>query len=685
MTNEALGRRSPGRWWPWAALAGVLVIGAALRFGNLGAIGESNTYYTAAVKGMLQSWSNFYFAAAEPGGSVTVDKPPVGLWLETASAALFGVSGFAVVLPNLLAGLGSIVVLFHLIRRSFGDWPAVLAALALALTPVSIAVERNNTPDGILVFTLLLAAWAFLKAAETDRLRWLLVGGALVGIGFNVKMLQAYLPLPAFYALYLFGSNGGWKRKVPKLGATTVVLLVVSLSWALSVDLTPADQRPYVGGSTTNSEIELIVGYNGIERLIGGPGRAGGGAAPRTPSGSPQPGFGDPLPGHVDPPGGSGPFMGDGRQDGGFMGGGPGGGGAFGTGAAGPLRLFQSGLAAQVSWLLPFGLIALGALLWALWRSRRQPTDSKPLAMRHAALLWGGWLLTGAAFFSVAQFFHQYYLTMLAAPLAAIVAVGFWLLWSWRASDASRFIAVLGLAALVTFLFQAYAVAMYGRFGFWLVAPLALAVVGMAAATSGSRSTSTRWIASGVAAVAVALLIVPAVWSTLTMLYVTENGGLPQAYGSVVDPAFGGRAPRSEPPATTPQRALKPNMREANAALLTYLQANTHDVKYLLVVPSSQQGAGYVLATGRPVLYAGGFGGNDPVLDAAGLARRVADGDVRYVLWGGGLGRAGGQSASDMTRYLEAECAVVDPSTWGGTGPSNAGRSEAGKLYRCGS
>lgn len=366
------------------------------------------------------------------------------------------------------------------------------------------------------------------------------------------------------------------------------------------------------------------------------------------------------------------------------MGGGLGGGGAFGTGSAGPLRLFQSGLAAQVSWLLPFGLIALGALVWVLWRGQARPTDSGSLALRHAALLWGGWLLTGAAFFSVAQFFHQYYLTMLGAPLAAVVAVGFWLLWSWRSADPGRFIAVLGGAALVTLIFQGYAVSMYGKFGAWLIAPLVLAATGIVATVRGSRSNSARWIASGVATVALALLIVPGVWSTLTMLYVTENGGLPQAYGSVVDPAFGGRAPRNDTAAAAPQRALKPNIREANLALLAYLQANSGDVKYLLVVPSSQQGAGYVLATGRPVLYAGGFSGNDPVLNAVGLAERVAAGDVRFVLWGGGMGRSGGQGSSDITRYLEARCQLVDPSKWGGTSLYNAGPGEAGKLYRCG-
>ncbi len=678
MANGTVGRRTLGRGWPWAALVGVVILGAALRFGNLAAIGDSNTYYTAAVKGMLQSWNNFYFAAAEPGGSVTVDKPPVGLWLETASAAVFGVTGFAVVLPNLLAGLGSIVVLFHLIRRSFGNWPAVLAALVLALTPVSIAVERNNTPDGILVFTLLLAAWAFTKATETDRLRWLLVGALLVGIGFNIKMLQAYLPLPAFYALYFFGSAAGWRSKALKLAATTVVLLGVSLSWAVSVDLTPADRRPYVGGSTTNSEIELILGYNGIERLIGGPGRAGGGAAV-PPQGATPPDATNPAPGV-----GSFPFAGGGRQDGGFPGGGPGGaGGAFGTGSAGPLRLFQSGLAAQVSWLLPFALIALGTLAWRVWRDRSGVPDPRRDHLRRAALLWGGWLMTGAVFFSVAQFFHQYYLTMLGAPLAAIVAVGFSLLWSWRTADAGRFIAVLGAAALTTLIFQTYAASVYGQFGMWLGVPFALVLAGMVAAMAGVRSMSSRWAELGVAGVAVGLVIVPFVWSTLTMLYVTENGGLPQAYGAVVESAFGARAPRADNVTGAPERTLKPNARSADPALVDYLQAHSSDVKYLLVVPSSQQGAEYVLATGRPVLYAGGFGGNDPILDSAGLAGRVAAGEVRFVLWGGGLGRAGGPNANDISRYLEAQCQVVEPANWNATATDSGRPEEIGALYRC--
>ncbi|MFQ5341101.1 MAG: ArnT family glycosyltransferase [Anaerolineae bacterium] len=166
------------------------MLGAFLRFYQLGAYSIGNTYYAATVKSMLTSWHNFFYAAFEPGGSVTVDKPPLGFWVQAISAYFLGVNGFALALPNALAGLGSILLVYHLVRRRFGVWPGLAAALALAVTPVTIAAERNNTIDGLLVFVLLLAAWAFLKASESGKLRHLLLGVFLVGLGFNIKMVD---------------------------------------------------------------------------------------------------------------------------------------------------------------------------------------------------------------------------------------------------------------------------------------------------------------------------------------------------------------------------------------------------------------------------------------------------------------------------------------------------------------
>ena len=228
-------RISSERLLGWIGLPVIIILAAVLRFANLNAIGLANHYYTAAVTSMLQSWHNFFFVAAEPGGSVSVDKPPLGLWIQTISAYFFGVSGFSVVLPEILAGILSVIVLYHLVRRSFGTVAGLLAALALAITPIVVATDRNNTMDSTLILTLLLAAWAFIKATETSKLRYLLLGAALVGIGFNIKMLEAFLPLPAFYALYFLGSKEKLWNKFWKLGVASILLLVISFSWAVAV------------------------------------------------------------------------------------------------------------------------------------------------------------------------------------------------------------------------------------------------------------------------------------------------------------------------------------------------------------------------------------------------------------------------------------------------------------------
>jgi len=191
------------RVWHRIALAGILLLALFYSFFRLEQEGYGNLYYAAAVKSMLTSWHNFFFVSFDPGGFVTVDKPPLGLWVQAVSAALFGFNGLSLLLPQALAGVVSVALLYHLVRRTFGPTAGLLAALVLALTPISVAANRNNTMDSQLVLVLLLAAWAVLRATETGRLRWLLACAVLVGLGFNIKMLQAYLVLPAFYLLYL--------------------------------------------------------------------------------------------------------------------------------------------------------------------------------------------------------------------------------------------------------------------------------------------------------------------------------------------------------------------------------------------------------------------------------------------------------------------------------------------------
>ncbi len=206
----------------YAGLSAIIVLAALLRFYNIDAIGDANTYYTAGIKSMLTSWKNFFFVAAEPGGSVSIDKPPLGLWLQAVSAYFLGMNGFAVALPQIVAGILSVPVLFHLVRMHFGTVAGLLAAFVLAVTPVAVATDRNNTMDSTLVFTLLLAAWVFLQATKSGKLRYLLLGAVLVGLGFNIKMLQAFLPLLAFYAVYFLGARIRWRTRLAHLALASV-------------------------------------------------------------------------------------------------------------------------------------------------------------------------------------------------------------------------------------------------------------------------------------------------------------------------------------------------------------------------------------------------------------------------------------------------------------------------------
>jgi 4-amino-4-deoxy-L-arabinose transferase-like glycosyltransferase len=650
-----------------------VILAAVLRFANLAALGYANHYYTAGVASMLQSWHNFFFVAAEPGGSVSIDKPPVGLWLQAISAYIFGVNGFGVLLPQILAGILSVIVLYHLVRRWFGMGAGLLAALALAITPVVVATDRNNTMDSTLILTLLLAAWAFIQATEGGKLRHLLLGAALVGIGFNIKMLQAFLPLPAFYALYLLGAKAGLGlgRKLANLTLASILLLVVSLSWAVIVDLTPADQRPYVGSSGNNSVLNLMLGYNGVERLTGMGGRAGflsglfggdgdgmnrglppRGAAGAPPSifpqqgtggrnnGFPPPGAGGIYAGLLQPGANGGLPAGGPGPRGGSPGGGPGPQGGFGgAGQAGLLRLFTTPLSKEVSWLLPFGLFSV--VLLAFRTRLRWPSA------RHqgATLLWGGWLLTGGVFFSVAGFFHEYYLSMLAPPLAALVAIGAVELWRIREEQPWLAIGLLLLAASGTLGLQiAIAQAFVGNV-WWLATGVVLFVIGAMLLVMAASRRLRRITLAGFITVMTALLITPGIWSALTTMNSSANQSLPSAYsGQPSGPANGGDV-------------------QVNWALLDYLEANTRDTKYLIAVPSSMQGSDYVLATGRPVLYLGGFMGRDQVTIGDDLAHMVAAGELRYIYWnrdgGNGFG-AGGGSQSSISAWVTSSCMAIE-------------------------
>lgn len=652
------------KYLPTFAILAIMLLSATLHFWDIDSIGDSNAYYTAAVESMTQSWHNFFFASAEPGGSVTVDKPPLGLWIETISALLLGVSGFSTVLPNILAGILSVPLLYHLVKKHFGAVAGLVAALVVATTPVVFAADRNNTQDGLLTFFLLLAAWAFIKSVETGKARWLFLGAVIVGLGFNIKMLQAFLPVPAFFALYFFGAKVGWFKKIGLTFAALVMMSAVSLSWTLYVDSVPADERPFIGSSRDNSVMGLITGHNGTSRLFGGfrrnqqtsPAGQQAGAANDGPDGfNPN--------ASPDNPNGQLPTN-DGAQARPMF--------SWETGAPGVFRFFQPPLAAEMSWLLPFALFSL--VMIAIQSKIKLPVES---GAHLGLILWGGWLMTCVVFFSmVSGIFHSYYVVMLVPALGGVVGGGFGYLW-WNQVEGhaeSGWLLTLGVA--VTVAFQIYLAWQYGVNALFQPSAFLLVALATILLFMSLIRPSKVWNRAAFSVLLIGLMLVPLAWSALTVIEGAE-GNLPAAYGVSGN---GGRVQQVNVKNAAPAQSNSEAKRAVNETLLAYLEANTQGMKYLVAVESSQVGAPYVLATGRPVLYMGGFGGGDNVVSADDLAEMVANGELRYVLFG-----LDGRNKQEIGAWLRSSCTVVEQfSQTGSTQPQPQGGDGGGKiLYEC--
>ncbi|HEY6542061.1 MAG TPA: glycosyltransferase family 39 protein [Ktedonobacteraceae bacterium] len=653
------------------ALGGILLISIVMNFYELGKNGFGS-YYPAAVLSMMDNWHNFFFAAYDPGGFVSIDKPPVGFWLEVASAKIFGFNSVSILLPQALAGVLSVWLLYYLVRRHFGIVAGLLAALALALNPISILTNRNVTIDSTLTLVLLLGAWTVLKAAETGRLRWLLLTAVIVGIGFNIKTLEAYLVVPAYGLLYLLAAPHRLRKRIGHLALAGVLLLAISLSWVVAVDLTPASQRPYVGSTQDNSELSLALGYNGIQRLLGSFGGFGGGSsANRTPNGAPPSGNTNGTPpnfGNGRPAGLGGDGSGQQLPSGGTGGGGAA--GLFDIGTPGPLRLFTQPLAGQIAWLLPFALLGAVALAWQ--RRPRLQSDRK----QQSLLLWGMWLLTAGIFFSVATFFHQYYFTVMAPAIAALFGIGVVMMWQdyrrggWRGW-------LLPIALVATLAEQVYILSQYPTWGQWLI-PLLVVLGGIAVAALviariaprlHLRVPGRRVLVPALTAGVLVLLLAPTAWAAIPILTSTQADTL------VAGPttSFGGNAGGGQSANAS-----------SDAALIRYLESNQGTAKYVVAVLNSREADPIILATNQPVMTLGGFSGTDPILTTSQLSALVKSGQVKYFLINGsGGGGASGGSQSALITWITQNCTVVPSSQWqsSATSSSSGGFGGAMQLY----
>ena len=667
--KERLLRARPGDpAWARPALLALLVVTALLYLVGLSRNGWANEFYAAAVQAGTKSWKAFLFGSVDSSNFITVDKTPLFLWPMELTARVFGLNSWTLLIPQALEGVATVGVLYTTVRRWFGPAAGILAGAVMAVTPVATLMFRFDNPDAMLVLLMTLAAYATTRAIESGRTRWIALAGALLGLGYLAKMLQAFLVLPGLALAYLICGKPRLGKRIWQLLAGAAALLVAS-GWWVAIDLlTPAADRPYVGGSTDNSILNLTFSYNGLGRLTGESGPGGGG-----------------------------------------------GGGGFG-GATGLTRLFQADMGGQIAWLLPAALIALAVMLWVSRRAAR--TDRT----RAAALLWGGWLLvTGLVFSFMSGIIHPYYTVALAPAIAALVGIGASGLWRIRHTWLAR--AALAAGLVVT---AAVAWVLLDRSPSWFpwlrvgIVVAAAGAAGLILAGPLARPATVRGRAA-LAAVAGSLAVIvglagPLAYS-LDTAATAHSGSIPSA-GPTVASSFGpgggsfpggGKLPSGgELPSggTVPGRtggsgepgsgefpgrsggeglpssgefpggtdrspggragfssggtAGGPGGATTSAALSKLLETGASGYKWAAATVSSTSAASLELnSNGVPVMAIGGFTGSDPAPSLAEFKKLVAEHKIHYFIGGGmggggGFGGAGSSDASQITSWVES-------------------------------
>ena len=472
---------------PRPELLGLLALAGVLNLVSLGRNGWANEYYAAAARSMSTSWHDFLFASLDHSGVMTVDKPPLALWVQALSVRLFGYHPLSILVPQALMGMVSVALVYDLVRRRFGRIGGFVGGLALALTPITVAISRHNNPDALLVLCCVGALWCVVRALDAaparPSTRWLVLAGVCVGLGFETKMAVAFAVLPGIAAAWLWlapAARGRWHALRQLLGGGAA-MLVVGGAWPLLVELVPATDRPWVSGTGDNRVLSLIFGYNGLGRVDGQTGGPGGG-----------------------------------------------GGGTMFGGSPGPLRLLNSALGGQAGWLLGFALVsALGLLL----ATRLRRADARTGWL----LLVGGAFATTAVLFSAASgIFHPYYVSLLAPFAAALGGAGAAALIAGGVN--ARVVGPLAVAGGVAC--ELVVRSDYPGQLTWL-APL-LIVVGLLAAIALAAFGSRTVRAVAVSVALAALLIAPTAWAFDTLGHATSSTFPSGGPASIDAGGFGG-------------------------------------------------------------------------------------------------------------------------------------------------
>ncbi len=631
---QRLWRGSPADpAWARPALIGLLVATAVFYLYNLTANGWANSFYSAAVQAGSANWEALFFGSSDAANSITVDKPPASLWIMALSVKVFGLSSFSILLPQVVMGVAGVGVLYATVRKSFGVQAGLIAGAVLALTPVAVLMFRFNNPDALLTFLMVLAAWATMKSIEKTSPTWFMVVGVFIGLAFLTKTLQAFLVVPGFALAYLVAARTTLPKRIWHVILGGLAIVVSAGWWVAVVELLPASMRPYIGGSQTNSFLELTFGYNGLGRITG--------------------------------------------DETGSVGGGGGNWGSTGLG-----RMFNAEIGGQISWLIPAALILLAAGLCL--RGRRPRTDTR----RAAYLVWGAWLLvTGLTFSLMAGIFHAYYTVALAPAVAALVGMG--AAEAWQRRDRAAGAITLAMASAATAVWGFVLLSRSVEWNSWL--RIVVLAVGLAAALGFLVVTRIhrRAVPVVVGAALFAALLGPAAYSVQTVS-TGHSGSIvdagPTVAGATGGPGGGmrgGQAPggTTQAPGGTTQGGGTAtggrggaggmggllNAATPSTAVVSALSADADRYTWVAAAIGSQNAAGLQIGTQLPVMAIGGFNGSDPSPTLAQFQEYVQAGKVHYFLAGGGFGgqqNGGSTASSQISTWVQQNFATV---TIGGT------------------
>ncbi|MGI5376612.1 ArnT family glycosyltransferase [Streptomyces sp. CA-251387] len=646
--------------WARPAFLGLLLATLLLYLYNLRASGYANSFYSAAVQAGSQSWQAFFFGSLDAANAITVDKPPASLWPMALSVRLFGLHSWAILLPEVLMGVGTVAVVYAAVRRRFSPAAGLIAGAVLALTPVAALMFRFNNPDAMLALLMAVACYFVIRGLEDGRTKWLVWAGVAIGFAFLAKTLQAFLILPPLAIVYAVCAPVPVKKRIGQLAAGLVAIVVSGGWWVAIVELWPASSRPYIGGSQNDSFLELTFGYNGLGRL-------------------------------------------NGEETGSVGGGGGNGGGNWGE--TGWDRLFSSSIGGQISWLIPAALILLVAGLVATRKARRTSVT------RGSFLVWGGALVTTMLVFSYMQgIFHEYYTVALAPYIAPLIGMGAALLWEKR----DKAWASLTLAGAMTAT-AAWGYVLLNRSSDYLPWLKWLVLVGGLAAALGLIFAGRlgRQLTLAVVGLGLAAALAGPTAYTLTTVNEGHTGSIvtagPAVAGSRGGPGgggpgggggFGGGMPGQQgqnnqqggqnqqngngfPGGGMPGGQTGDGGRMAGAGgmggllngasvsdeVKELLEKNAGDYTWAAAAIGAQNAASYQLSTGDPVMAIGGFNGTDPSPTLAEFKKYVEDGKIHYFIAsgsGGGMGGSSNGTSSQISSWVQEnfESVTVDGTTF---------------------